>query len=62
MTELITNAAALTAAPAAHPHLASAWGVVRGLWHSDHEPAHHHYPQRLGYLESAMMSRELNRP
>lgn len=56
-----STAAALYSAPATHRYWASALSAVRGLWHSDHEPVRRHYPQRFAYLESALMSREMDR-
>ncbi|WP_326546406.1 hypothetical protein QGN32_22665 [Mycolicibacterium sp. ND9-15] len=56
-----STVAALSPAPTTHWHWAVAVRVVRGLWHSDREPVRRHYPQRFAYLESALMSRELDR-
>jgi hypothetical protein len=56
-----STAAALSPAPATPRNWAFAVRTVRGLWHNHREPVHRHYPQRFAYLESALMSRELDR-
>lgn len=56
-----STAVARFPAPAKHRHRASAMSAVRGFWQREREHARRRYPQRFAYLESALLSRELDR-
>jgi hypothetical protein len=59
---LFGSAAALAPAPHKHHHMHDLASAVRAMFvGQERRHVRRHYPQRLGYLDSSLMSREMDR-